>query len=165
VERRDHHEREADRDIGEPSRARGHVDPHLLRGRDDQHRDRGLAQRAEDQAGEGDPELAGGEVVIEVRVDVPNGLRAPATLIREPFDARSPDLDERKLGRDEEPVQDDEEERRPESPGAWSAAKTRLPIRGSGPSTDSHSGFVPLDRRGGDTPPGQPACVRPSRTI
>ena len=72
--------------------------------------ERGLADPAEREAGEGDPELAGGDVAVEVADAVVDVARAGRPLGEELLDARAPHGDERELGRDEEAVEQDEEE-------------------------------------------------------
>ena len=71
---------------------------------------RGLADPAEREAGEGDSELAGGDVAVEVADAVVDVARAGRPLGEELLDARAPHGDERELGRDEEAVEQYEEE-------------------------------------------------------
>ena len=101
VQHGDEDERHDDRYRVRPDRAERRVE---------QPGQRRLADPAERQARERDPELAGRDVTIEVPHPVVDVARARPPLGEELLHARPPQGHERELGRDEEAVQKDQEE-------------------------------------------------------
>src|SRR6185503_13686951 len=78
--------------------------------RTDERRDGGLADPADREGGERDAKLRRGDVRVELRADRARAFRHDAARLRQLVELRLPDTDERVLGRDEEPVQEDEED-------------------------------------------------------
>ena len=71
--------------------------------------DGGLAEEAEADRGERDPDLRGGQVLVDVVHLVERELCAARPLLRRLLHARAARAHERELGRDEEPVQQDQD--------------------------------------------------------
>ncbi len=95
-------------------RRRGAVLERALEQRLEQRGDRGLAEEADADRGHRDPELAGGQVLV----DASRAARAPRRRRGRPprraLDPAAAGADERELGRDEEPVEQHEDEQRGE---------------------------------------------------
>ena len=72
--------------------------------------ERRLGQGAEADAGDGDPELAGGEIGVDLLHGMPRRLGARLALLLELDHLAEPHPGDRELGRHEEGVQTDEEE-------------------------------------------------------
>ncbi len=126
VQRRDHGEGQRDGDEREPRRVGVDIDADAIGGGDQEHRDRGLAERSEDQARQRDAELTGGEVPVQILQDVLQDARGANVLLGEGVDARGAHLDQRELRGHEESVQEHEEERRAEAPGDAEGIEVRV---------------------------------------
>src|SRR5205085_3806023 len=78
---------------------------------------RGLTDPSERERGEGDSDLRGGEIRIEMFEDAARHPRASAAFRGELRELRRTDLDHRELGGDEEAVREDEECSEKQIPG------------------------------------------------
>ena len=145
MERRRDRERDRDRD---PVRA-GPVAEQRL----EQVGDRRLAEEADAQRGECDPELARGERLVDLVELLEDLLGTRLTLLGERLDPARATAHERELGRDEEPVEDheqnqeEEEERRHRVRGARES-------RSAGRTADS-----------GQVLRGRSSSIRDGRTV
>ena len=99
------------RAVDSARRSAHNFDTEPIERRDEQHRHGGLAQGAEDQAGQGDAELACRKVAVHVLEDVLDQNGASASFLRQVVDARCAHLHERELGSNEEAVEQHEEKR------------------------------------------------------
>ncbi len=124
MQERDDAEREGHGD----DRRRRVADPAVER-RLDQLRDRGLAEEADRQRGERDPDLRGRDVLVDVIELLERDLRPPVALVGEALHPRGPRPDDRELGRDEVPVdehEDEDEEEEDDRGHRPSPASTRM---------------------------------------
>jgi hypothetical protein len=108
VPRRDEHVRDRDRDRGRDGVRE------TLEGRLDELGDGGLAEEADAQRGERDPELAGREVLAELVELAHDERRAPVALLGHVLDARAARAHEGELRGDEEAVREDQDDDRDE---------------------------------------------------
>src|SRR6185369_16302021 len=108
VQERDHRERQRERDT---VHYRGR--PHAERGeyRTDQRREGRLADPAESEAGERDPELSHREVAVEIAQDRLGGGGAAHARTGAFFDPRRAYLDDSELGHHEKCIQENEKNR------------------------------------------------------
>ena len=145
----------------------------------DQVRERGLADPAEAERREGDPELSAGNRPIEVVVRLPDLEGQAVALLDELVDPGLPHGDQRELRGDEEPVREDEDEdgeqlqRRRHRPGrerrkgSSSLRLTSLGL-GAGPSrrrprrlrARRDRGESPAGNSGGRSPTARPGRLR-----
>jgi hypothetical protein len=89
--------------------------PKGLEQRLDQGGHRRLAQSAQTQGGDSDPELADREVGVEPPRRLFDQTGRPPALLDEPVHLRGPDLDQRELRGHEETIQSDQKERSEDS--------------------------------------------------
>ena len=132
VQGRDHHESECDRYDRNPACFGRDRESHIA-GRQDQYDGhRRLAEGTQDQAGERDSELAGGEIPVLAKKHVLHRPRGAAALSHELVYSTGSNLHERELGGHEEAVQDHEKEGRAESPGNTECIDRGMRVRHSG---------------------------------
>lgn len=76
-----------------------------------------LADPAQAQGGQGDAQLAGGQVGVQLVVNLAQDGAAPAVLLGDGFHAGGAELDHGELGGDEEAIEQDEEKREEDQAG------------------------------------------------
>ena len=107
VEERDERERNDEGD-GRDDRRRG--DAGQMECRLDHVGEEGLAEPTQSEAGQGDAQLGGRDVGLEMGGDVFGELGAGVTLLDQGVELAGPDLDDGQLRGDEEPVEQDQRE-------------------------------------------------------
>jgi len=110
-----------------------------------------LADPAQRQAGQGDAELGGGEIGVEVAEHVPRQAGPPVALRDVGLDLRRPHLDQGELGGDEEAVQSHQQEGE-EQPPRRADLEAAGPCGEKGEREDAHGRL--LAGSPGGTPDG-----------